>query len=101
MKLKISNVHDNGTVCPSQFDFEIKDHPIFKAGYIRYRYGFLRCDLYDEKGFMEPNRCYGMKLSHNLDGEIDFRSALDALRCNMGVILKWDGTEACNEGEEG
>lgn len=91
MKLKITNLEDSHTMCPSQFNFDVLGNEDIKSGYIRYRHGFLRVELYGEDLMTREQRIYGIRCGGEHDGDIDFQYALKILKCNLGVNLVWDG----------
>jgi hypothetical protein len=49
--VRIRNLIQTGTACPSQWDAESEDgRPV----YIRYRYGVLTAEFWDEGGYTPP-----------------------------------------------
>lgn len=89
MKLHIVNLEDHETKYPTQFSFDVIEHPHIVGGYIRYRWGFLRCDLYDKNGHEVPYRSYGLKLSSEPEGDISFEEAIKILGSHLGIHLKY------------
>ena len=100
LTLNITDLHDSRTVCPTQFSFNVIGHPLYKEGYIRFRHGFLRLDLYGDKapeGFPCEERSFGIRVSHDENGELCFGYIVKFLRNNAGVHLKWDGETVSDE----
>jgi len=86
MELKIKNVERTCYACPSIYDFEVVDHPYFKEGYIRYRWGALSFVLINQYGkeIFRQACAYG----DPLEGMIGLEEAINVLGLRLEISLE-------------
>lgn len=89
MKIHITNLIDHNSSCPTQFSFEVVDHPKYESGYIRYRWGIIGCELY-KKGVRDQDN-FSTNYGDSFGGGASFKELRKALKDNTKVNLKWDG----------
>lgn len=90
MKIFIKNFEDHGTICPSQFSFEVEEPRKINSGYVRYRHGELSLTLYGKfliDGELQDSYRVGIEYGDRYGGMISWSEAVEQLKENLGIHI--------------
>lgn len=89
-RIFIKNFEDHGTICPSQFSFDVIAPNNITSGYVRYRHGSLSLTLYGKffvDGEIHKMKRVAIAYGEIYGGSISWSEAVEQIKENLGIYI--------------